>query len=232
MRISVVPYRFFSKAWPWELVVDVGSGDNPHPRADVLVDIAGASEDRWGPLQEKQKVLIIADAHFLPFSDRSFDIAICAHCLEHCANPEIVAQELSRIARKGIVEVPTPYLEVLLQPYERHQWIFARHGSYLLYAPMPCIQLPITTSRQTVALLRSNTLFRNAYLFDNDIFHTRYHWNDNLMLRRTSQEEVLALQSASTNLGIGRSLGLAAQYAFSRWADVMVAALRRIRYFR
>lgn len=190
-QTPVVPYRFFSRAWPWERVIDIGSGDNPHPRAGVLVDCSWTNEDRWGSLK-LDRGLVIADAHTLPFRDGSFDVAICSHCLEHCQDPELVATEIARVARRGVVEVSTPYLDILLQPYDRHLWIFARRGSSLLYAPAPLVEVPLATKTHTAMLLRSNFLFRSAYLLDESTFRVRYYWDGRLHLRRVSTEEVLS----------------------------------------
>lgn len=93
-----------------DLVLDIGSGDKPHWRADVLLDrylgaehaaqragAAGAILDR--PIFD-------ADASAMPFADRSFDYAICAHVLEHVTDPGAVIAELLRVARAGYIEVP------------------------------------------------------------------------------------------------------------------------------
>ncbi len=55
------------------LILDVGSGHNPHPQADVLVDREpGASADRSGKLikEIRNKPLIIADTEALPLSSK------------------------------------------------------------------------------------------------------------------------------------------------------------------
>jgi SAM-dependent methyltransferase len=91
-------------------VLDVGSGDKPHWRADVLVDryvAASHAAQRSGRAQARiDRPLFDADAAALPFADDAFDYVICSHVLEHVTDPGAVIAELTRVARAGYVEVP------------------------------------------------------------------------------------------------------------------------------
>lgn len=92
------------------LVLDVGSGDKPSWRADVLLDrYTGAeySAQRSGLASARvTRPLFDADAADMPFRDGAFDYAICSNLLEHVPDPAGVAAELSRVARAGYIEVP------------------------------------------------------------------------------------------------------------------------------
>ena len=92
------------------LVLDVGSGDKPHWRADVLLDrYVGAehSGQRSGAKEARvDRPLFDADAADMPFADGAFDYVICSHVLEHVERPDLVIAELSRVARAGYIEVP------------------------------------------------------------------------------------------------------------------------------
>jgi SAM-dependent methyltransferase len=112
-------------------VLDVGSGHNPHRRANVLVDkYAGPDEHRSGrPLQFSARVpLVIADAEALPFRDKVFDYVIASHVAEHVANPVRFCTELIRVARAGYIETPGKIGEILLwEPI--HKWfVYAVRG--------------------------------------------------------------------------------------------------------
>ena len=91
-------------------VLDVGSGDKPHWRADVLVDryveARYASQRSGGRRARVDRPLFDADAARLPFADGAFDYVICSHMLEHVVDPAAVIRELTRVARAGYVEVP------------------------------------------------------------------------------------------------------------------------------
>lgn len=58
------------------------------------------------------EVNIVADAHYLPFKDNSFDALISQAVLEHTENPWEVVNEIYRILKnKGIVYVEVPFLQ-------------------------------------------------------------------------------------------------------------------------
>jgi SAM-dependent methyltransferase len=92
------------------LVLDVGSGDKPHWRADVLLDHYVGNEhagQRSGAAAARvDRPLFDADAMDMPFDDKVFDYAICSHVLEHVERPDRVVAELSRVAKAGYIEVP------------------------------------------------------------------------------------------------------------------------------
>ncbi len=93
-----------------DLVLDVGSGDKPSWRADVLLDrYAGAefAAQRSGRASARvSRPLFDADAADMPFADGAFDYAICSNLLEHVTDPVGVAAELTRVAKAGYIEVP------------------------------------------------------------------------------------------------------------------------------
>lgn len=81
------------------LVLDIGSGHNPHPRADVLMDrYIEENIDRSGKLVkiDKKRPFIIADAQYLPFKDKVIDYIIASHIAEHVEDPEKFCTELIR----------------------------------------------------------------------------------------------------------------------------------------
>ena len=92
------------------LVLDVGSGDKPSWRADVLLD--GYPDDEHGGQRSGTgstrvtRPLFVADAADMPFADHAFDYVICSHVLEHVPDPAAVIAELTRVARAGYIEVP------------------------------------------------------------------------------------------------------------------------------
>jgi len=92
------------------LVLDVGSGDKPHWRADVLLDRFPGDEhggQRSGASSARvDRPLFDADAADMPFADKVFDYAICSHVLEHVERPDGVVAELTRVAKAGYIEVP------------------------------------------------------------------------------------------------------------------------------
>ena len=92
-------------------MLDVGSGDKPHWRADVLLDRYRRRRARRSTLRcvaaaRVDRPLFDADAADMPFADKVFDYVICSHVLEHVERPDAVIAELARVAKAGYIEVP------------------------------------------------------------------------------------------------------------------------------
>jgi len=89
-----------------EKIVDIG-GNKGHTfngcdrKNIVTVDI-----DDYSNLVEN---FVRADAHHLPFKDKSFNTAVLAEILEHVENPIQVLKEAKRVAKKIIITVPNEY---------------------------------------------------------------------------------------------------------------------------
>jgi glycosyltransferase involved in cell wall biosynthesis len=118
----------------WQ-VLDIGSGHNPHSRADVLVDSeAGESMHRSGkPAHiDWQRPFIIADACFLPFKDKVFDYTFALHIAEHMDHPDLFCKELLRVGKRGYIETPSKLAENLLgEPF--HKYFVYKKGRTLVF---------------------------------------------------------------------------------------------------
>ncbi len=118
------------------LVLDVGSGDKPHWRADVLLDRfigddhagqrSGASSARV------DRPLFDADAADMPFADAAFDYAICSHVLEHVVHPDAVIRELTRVAKAGYIEVPEAASAKIVD-FPSHLWWVTLQDGVLVF---------------------------------------------------------------------------------------------------
>lgn len=122
--------RFFTRKLrhpipPGGLVIDVGSGGDPHPRANVLVDNSIEANFHRVNAFRRTAPTVVADITALPFRDKTFDYSICSHVLEHLDDPVAGAAELSRISKAGYVETPTDLHEKLF-PMTWHKWLVSR----------------------------------------------------------------------------------------------------------
>lgn len=110
---------------PTDLVLDIGSGDKPHWRADVLVDRfpeADHAVQRAGAAAAATpRALFDADAGDLPFADGAFDYVICSHVLEHVLDPGAAMDEMMRVAKAGYIEVPAA-ASARLVDFPSHLW--------------------------------------------------------------------------------------------------------------
>ena len=116
-------------------MLDVGSGDKPHWRADVLLDRyvdGGFGGQRSGRAAARvSRPLFDADAAAMPFADGVFDYVVCSHVLEHVVDPAAVAGEIVRVGRAGYIEVPEAASAKILD-FPSHLWWCRLEGSTLV----------------------------------------------------------------------------------------------------
>lgn len=117
---------------PGDLVLDVGSGNNPHFRADVLCDRYVADDTQREGRLYLDRPMAAGDVHNLPFKDGAFDYVICSHLLEHVDNPDRAVQELTRVARRGYVETPSEFGEKL-EGAQFHRWFVRLENGVLVF---------------------------------------------------------------------------------------------------
>lgn len=118
-----------------DLVLDVGSGDKPFWRADVIVDkyiVDNQQRHSGSILFDRKKIFIEADVQNLPFKDKVFDFVFCSHLLEHVENPSKAIAELTRVGKRGYIEVPNAVLE-LLDPFPSHLWYCSYTNDALIF---------------------------------------------------------------------------------------------------
>jgi hypothetical protein len=129
------------------LVLDVGGGARPFPRADWVLDMIDFSQRGqlgWDGQRRDERFdhrtwirRDICDREPWPFDDDQFDFAVCSHTLEDVRDPVWVAHELQRVARAGYVEVPAPDFELtygIQGPWVgwgHHHWLVLAAGGGL-----------------------------------------------------------------------------------------------------
>lgn len=117
------------------LVLDVGSGDKPFWRADVIIDkyLNDNQQRNSGPvILDNKKLFIKADVEELPFKDKVFDFVFCSHLLEHVENPDKAIKELMRVSKRGYIEVPNIILD-MLKPFPSHLWFCEYEDKTLIF---------------------------------------------------------------------------------------------------
>jgi len=107
---------------PDDIVLDIGSGNNPINRANILADFSPDDNfHRSGNLKE-DKPVIICSVERIPVKQKMIDFVLCSHVLEHVNNPSIACNELQRIARRGYVETPAYGKDILIGTGYMHKW--------------------------------------------------------------------------------------------------------------
>ena len=102
------------------LVLEIGAGGNPYPRANVLLDAYEDTVERREKLLVNDRPLVLGFAENLPFRDKSFDFIIASHVLEHSKDPEAFIKELMRVGKAGYIETPDAFFERI------NTWTFHR----------------------------------------------------------------------------------------------------------
>jgi SAM-dependent methyltransferase len=173
-----------------DLVLDVGSGDNPHVRADVLCDANLMDcEERCGKfdLIIDGRPFIFADACKLPFKDKAFDFIISRHLLEHMSNPAILLEELMRVGKAGYIESPSSLMEKL------YGWSFHR---LLIDCEKDCLIIRPKPKDEKFGILpekiKRNPCWGKVVGENTDFLLVSYFWQDKIKYRveGTLPEEV------------------------------------------
>jgi len=164
---------------PSDLVLDVGSGDNPHPAADVLLERYLEPKHRWSRMVVDRPT-VLANACKMPFRDKTFDYVIAFHVLEHVDDPAAFLLELQRVSKAGYIETPNALFERLI-PYDIHLLEVMNIDETLVIhkkesaRPDPFLnELEITKHSPTW----------NQFFYGNpNLFHVRYFWTGNIRFK-------------------------------------------------
>jgi len=132
-----------------DLVLDVGGGAKPFPRADWVIDLLAYEErglygpapdpaaERFTPATWVQRDMCARPAW--PFADRQFDFSVCSHTLEDVRDPLFVCSELIRVSRAGYIEVPSRLEEQSFGfqgpwvGWGHHHWLIELSGDELTF---------------------------------------------------------------------------------------------------
>ncbi|MBT0962322.1 methyltransferase domain-containing protein [Denitromonas iodatirespirans] len=219
-------FGFESKAWamrrfhcpvnPDALVLEVGSGGNPYPRANVLLDAYETTRERhWAPLSADRPT-VLGFVENLPFRDQVFDFVIAAHVLEHSTQPEQFLSELQRVARAGYIEVPDAFLE-RVNPYRDHRLEITCRDNTLLIWKKPSWRpekdiVELYEDRVKSVMTRS-LVPRHPFEF-----HVRYYWENKIAYRVINPEVDAAWAPPESAPHGGVAGGVRAQVRdFLRW---------------
>ena len=118
-------------------MLDVGSGDKPHWRADVLLDrfidarTPDSVPDEGGTRQSAP--LFDADATAMPFADRASTTRSALTCWSTSSIRVQVIEELMRVSKAGYIEVPEASSAKILD-FPSHLWWVRLDGNTLVFS--------------------------------------------------------------------------------------------------
>lgn len=164
-------------------VLDLGGGRDPFTLAQTVADIEDYSELYENKHKEKRFVQSVADE--TPFEDKEFDFVIATHIAEHVPNPEKFIKELTRIGKRGFIEVPTPFFDNLTAgnsdplPHGHLWWVtFDDVKNEIVFKPKVTILKEVIGPRDTTFL---SPCFIGSMV-------TMLYWEDSIEF---SQEEAI-----------------------------------------
>ena len=163
------------------LVLDVGSGGNPYPRANVLLDAYEDTVERFHQPLIKDRPIVFGIAEQMPFKDKAFDFVIASHILEHTSEPEKFIMELMRVGKAGYIETPDGFFE-RINPFRFHRLeVSLRSGCLLIY------KKPSWRHESELVDLYENQLKCREFIkFTSKApkpFYVRYYWEDEINYR-------------------------------------------------
>jgi SAM-dependent methyltransferase len=170
--------RFHTPVATSALVLEVGAGGNPYPRANVLLDAYEATRERhWAPLTSDRPT-VLGFVENLPFKDHAFDFVIAAHVLEHSADPARFIAELQRVAKAGYIEVPDAFME-RINPYMDHRLEITCRKNQLVIRKKESWQQDTEVielyENRVKPVLTVDLIPRHPFEF-----HVRYYWENEI----------------------------------------------------
>jgi hypothetical protein len=188
------------------LVLDVGSGQAAHPRADLVVDKYVADDFERGSPLDLRKPLVVADGQALPFADGTFSYVIASHVLEHATDPVLFAGELSRVGAAGFVQVPSREAELTFG-WPFHPWLIDQRDGVLVFRPRGDREAPVGELFHHA--FADSTLFSVWFGAHREVWHHTLHWTGSIpvAVEGTSQAPETATLDVERTLHVLPQMG-------------------------
>jgi uncharacterized protein YbaR (Trm112 family)/SAM-dependent methyltransferase len=163
-----------------DLVLDVGSGQAPFGRADVLCDrFLECDEQRPSEFVSAGKTVVVGDAHALPFRSGALDYVFASQVLEHLDDPGRFLAEVMRVGKGGYIECPSELRERMFG-WEFHRWTVSVEDDVLVLRPNDHERLWGNTFYRLSA---RRPHWRHLYDREYDVFNLMVEWEGEIPFR-------------------------------------------------
>lgn len=160
-----------------DLVLEVGSGHNPHIRSDILCDMYLLDDVHRASAIVADRPLVIGNAEILPFKTGAFDTVIASHLVEHLGDPLSFFHEAGRVANKGLFTAPSALREKLVSD-PQHRWFVSKQDDTLHFLPkQTAIHDPEIQEFVSRWFVRSLNEFDDFIMDHWDDLETEYQWH-------------------------------------------------------
>ncbi|MCK4326939.1 MAG: class I SAM-dependent methyltransferase [Candidatus Diapherotrites archaeon] len=176
-------YEHILKISPRDAVLDIGSGNSPNPRSDVLCDkYTDYNEERGDrPLRTNGRAFYQADVcKKLPFKDKEFDYVIASQVLEHVENPKNALEEIMRVGKRGYIECPSLFGELLRPTRKHHRWVILNINNKLVFYDKSLVSKPVFGTIFEKGSLLDNIFLRMFHIQYSGIFLVKFFWNEKI----------------------------------------------------
>jgi SAM-dependent methyltransferase len=178
------------------LVLDIGSGDKPHWRADLLVDFYPEEKDAiqrgGGGAALQSSPMIVGDVQNLPLRDQSVDFIVASHVIEHVPDPVQACREMERVARAGYIELPYEGMAKILD-LDTHLWWCnkitdkknssknnEKNTEKLVFTAKKEVHFDTSIFDYAQKINQRGIWFREVVHKNFDVSVIKYHWNKNI----------------------------------------------------
>jgi uncharacterized protein YbaR (Trm112 family)/SAM-dependent methyltransferase len=164
-----------------DVVLEVGSGNNPNPQSDILCDRYlhdnGERAGEFGIVIDRP--FVVADGYHLPFADKTFNYVICSHILEHMEDPKAFVKEIERVGKRGYIEVPSALSERIFG-WDFHHWYCSlEHETLVFRKKTQGEQFGGFFHRLIAQTIWFRRFFEN---YENEMY-IKYEWDGHINLR-------------------------------------------------
>jgi uncharacterized protein YbaR (Trm112 family)/SAM-dependent methyltransferase len=156
-------------------VIDIGSGHAPLIRADILCDLLPQETEHRAvsSVYSPPNRFVVGDIHELPFATGSFDFAYSRALLEHVRDPETACNELTRIAKRGLLELPSRLWEIM-GGSKSHRWLIRKRGDALVFQRKTALHEELNT--RIPEAIRNSRKYEELFRCFEPHFFIRHYW--------------------------------------------------------